>query len=224
MDYVSRHRPKRWPRITVAAVAALVVIGGAFILGRSSAGGGASDHSRQTGAAVGPLRVVHDIPTGYVHSSDGAVLAASNWIVQLGRLRSTWIAQTDLVATVVADQHDASIDTELHDTSIGAAPGEVTVFLPITAKPLAYDESQATVAVWLFGAGYSAAAGTAQSSAAVYAPGTWTTASVTLRWVEGDWKVYAETDKTGPDPAKTTNPADFANVLGTVLRVGYVSR
>jgi hypothetical protein len=171
---------------------------------------------------VGPRRVTNGVGVGYAHSRQGAVAAAANYtralssalILDTARRR----AAIDTLAAPEArarlqksfDQAVASIRAGLGVS--GSAGDGAQVLLratPVGWRVEQYGDGTARVAIWMTSVGGSV--GGSGGSAPVREG--WGTTTVTLRWVDGDWKQVASTTTDGPVPIADVAPPTAAGEL-----------
>ena len=197
-------------RLVVVVVVAAVLVGVGVVIGRQTApatpprAAAPDGQPAQTVAGPGPARVDGGVPVGYAHSEEGAVAAASQYATTLGsaamldaRSRATVFdrigiaeARDDLArladtADLFAEQ--LGISDELVDE-----PGFVYSTYPAGWRVRAYSDQEAVVDVWSTGLFM------ASGREAFMSP--WNTATFTLRWSDGDWRVAALETTDGPTP------------------------
>jgi hypothetical protein len=175
----------------------------------------------QAGTAVGragPRRMEHGVPVGYAHNDAGAVAAATNYVTVLSSSiildRDRRRAAIDVVAAPEArarlqrtfDQAVASLAKGLGVPAGAVDDGKVVLrAIPVGWRLEQYDDRRARVAIW--------ATGVAGTLAGVPVQEGWGTTTVSLRWVDGDWKQLASKTTDGPvpiaDPATPTAPSEL---------------
>ena len=173
---------------------------------------------------VGPRRVSNGVGVGYAHTQQGAVAAAANYtralssalILDTARRR----AAIDTLAAPEArarlqktfDQAVASIRAGLGVS--GSAGDGAQVLLratPVGWRVEQYGKGSARVAIWVTSVGGSLGG---QSGTVPVREG-WGTTTVSLRWVDGDWKQVASTTTDGPVPIADVAPPTAAGELVT---------
>lgn len=178
----------------------------------------------QAGASVGgvgPARVRDGVATGWAHSRDGAVAAATSYATLLSgplildaRRRHAAIAavaapaaEADLQRTF--DQLAPLLAKGLRAGQPGSAGGAAQLVLraiPVGWRLDSYDGARAQVAIWSTGIGGSTAGIPVQEA--------WGITTIGLAWVVGDWRVTSAKTEDGPVPvADDATPAD-APALG----------
>jgi hypothetical protein len=170
---------------------------------------------------VGPRRVTQGVGVGYAHSQQGAVAAAANYTRALS---SALILDTakrraaiDTLAAPEArarlqktfDQAVASIRAGLGVS--GSAGDGAQVLLratPVGWRVEHYDKATARVAIWVTSVG-----GSVGGSGSAPVREGWGTTTVSLRWVDGDWKQVASTTTDGPVPIADVAPPTASGEL-----------
>lgn len=176
------------------------------------------------GAGVGPRRVANGVGVGYAHSQQGAVAAAANYAKVLSSALILDTAQRRAAIDTLAapeararqqktfDQAVASLRAGLGVT--GPAAGRAQVLLratPVGWRVEQYGKGSARVAIWVTSVGGSLGG---QAGTVPVREG-WGTTTVSLRWVDGDWKQVASTTTDGPVPIADVAPPTAAGELVT---------
>lgn len=176
------------------------------------------------GAGVGPRRVANGVGVGYAHSQQGAVAAAANYAKVLSSDLILDTAQRRAAIDTLAapeararlqktfDQAVASLRAGLGVT--GPAAGRAQVLLratPVGWRVEQYGKGSARVAIWVTSVGGSLGG---QGGTVPVREG-WGTTTVSLRWVDGDWKQVASTTTDGPVPIADVAPPTAAGELVT---------
>jgi hypothetical protein len=224
----SRRRVGRWSLVTIGLLAALLV---AFLLGRSAGStnkppvaGPAQATSPARDASVSPAaRTAAGVPVGYSHDAAGAEAAAANYVVALGSANMVSSAtRKPMVAALADPQVEAAMQAQL-DQAYGSTLGRfgldaegrapkgqtfVSRALPIGVRADAVASDTARIEVWSAGLIGLSGRGSAQPIAA-----TWTTTTVSLRWVDGDWKWTTASQEDGPTPVQGSQPASSADAI-----------
>ena len=177
-----------------------------------------------TSSEVGPRAWRNEVGVGYAHSQEGAVAAAANYtrvlssdlILDDARRR----AAIDTLAAPEAkarlqktfDQAVASLRQGLGVTGAGGDGAQVLLrATPVGWRVEDYSSSAATVAIWVT----SVAGSLGQTSQPAPIREGWGTTTVSLRWVDGDWKQVASTTTDGPVPIADVAPPTAAGELVT---------
>jgi hypothetical protein len=180
--------------LALAAVLALVV---AFVVGHSTAGGGPS-----TAATPGPFHSVNGVTVGFDHTPSGAESAAAHYLLEIERAMDSLSAQRIAeVARVVATGPEAQAITA-HAPSVIAleeAHGAPLRRVAISTDPVTYLATAAQVTVlesWIYAT---------SSQEAV-----WAIERIALIWQGGDWRVSAIT---GGAPSANESLVDLRSQL-----------
>ncbi|MGW1800211.1 hypothetical protein ACWCQN_30750 [Streptomyces sp. NPDC001984] len=221
--------------VTVVGVVVLLIAAIAFANrgGDDSPSGGASGNKPATSptSATGNRPVETKsagIPTGFAHSEQGAQSAAANYAVALGstgmfnkenRHRIVDALYTPTAAAklqgAMDNAYSASFLTRLGLDANGDAPQGSTFVsrtIPVGTKAEQYSDGSAKVAVWYMGLiGMSAQTSTDPVSS------TWKTWSFDLQWVEGDWKIAADTQTDGPAPVPGDDKAASSDEISKAI-------
>jgi hypothetical protein len=170
---------------------------------------------------VGPRRFESGVGVGYAHSSQGAVAAAANYTRVLSSdlildTSSRRAAIDTLAAPEARSRLQKTFDQAVVPLRQGLgvgddASGSAQVLLratPVGWRVDSYDSETAKVAIWVTSVGGSI-------GGTVPAPirEGWGTTTVTLRWVDGDWKQVASTTTDGPVPIADVAPPTAAGEL-----------
>jgi hypothetical protein len=210
-----------WARRAIAGVLGVVLLIGAYALGRAGAPvepqaglpspeaageQGQDENAAPEGAdpapaggqgqaaAVGPTRVVNDVPVGYAQTEQGAIAAATNYLRAIGDKRAfsrEWRERTyrTLADPAVVDELITSVEASYEridaDLGLGDAAAYDGSLLAVTV-PVGYrvDEfapDRARVSVW--------AAGWLTRPNGQQLPLRAQTSTLDLVWVDGDWKL-----------------------------------
>jgi hypothetical protein len=196
-------RPNRWRRRVVNIVITLGLIASGIALGRMSV---PSDDDRSVPAqAAGAARMNGDVPVSYARTREGMVAAATNYsavlagplVLEPGRYR----AAEDVIASPTAradvraegEQAIATVDDSTRALTEAQRGVRVVVrYTPVAYRLTAYDGNRGTVsiwALWLVG------------EQGLLAPTeTWSTRTLGLEWIGGDWKLASSSTSAGPTP------------------------
>jgi hypothetical protein len=227
-------RRPQWRRYVGAGLVAVGALGAVgVVLAYSGASSSAPSRGSGTGSSVS-AHLVNGIPVGYPRAEAGARAAAVNYRVAWGstrlfnpdQRRQLIEATTDpATRTGSQGQNDATwvdIDRNLGLSTEGQpASGQTLVcrLAPAGAMTVAYSPDQAVIAVWssgLFGIVGSGSQRPLRDG--------WETATITLRWVNGDWKQTNSSIVQGPTPRPGTNtPADESAISTAAAQYGALS-
>ncbi|HXM57856.1 MAG TPA: hypothetical protein VOB72_20835 [Candidatus Dormibacteraeota bacterium] len=224
------NRPPRRLLIGAAALVALVLLAAAFVIGRASApaaGPTSSAAPATTQAGPGPTRTVNGVPVGYAHTQDGAVAAATNFlmvvdgplITQPDKYRS---AIDTLSAPEAREKQRSDAETTLSGSQYLITYAEKGRTVVSRVAPLAYHVdrytgSAAQLSIW--------AEALIAVDGVISLRELWATTTLTVRWTDGDWRlasIGAPTSSSyGPAPT-ITQPSVVAAALPPQL-VNYRS-
>lgn len=184
----------------------------------ASAGGGSNGSAADaSGPAVVPIQSsslptnsADNIPIGYPHTSAGAESAAANYVVAFYLPSMTKTSARHRLIDAIADPQKASdlesqLDTAYKQANVGnglsadgSAPSGLNFLQRCTPIGVSLDsESGTSVIVDVWNVTISGLVGTGSTHPVVEA---WSTATVALRWTQGDWKWVSLTSKDGPVP------------------------
>ncbi|MEZ0094561.1 hypothetical protein [Streptacidiphilus sp. EB129] len=225
-------------RVLVAVLGAVVVLVVALaVLNRTggsstppaTAGGTSVDGGGKATAPSGtqPVTTTQDgIATGFPHTDEGAQSAAVNYAVALGSSDMYTESSRHSIVTTVADPSSLTKLLGRFDPSYTALASKLglkngqgpdgTTFvsrtIPVGTKSDAYTSDQATVQVWSNSIGGLAGQGST-SPVTEY----WSTLTLTLQWVNSDWKVtdFAQVD--GPTPVSGNQAASSADAISNAV-------
>ncbi|MEV5506170.1 hypothetical protein [Streptomyces orinoci] len=234
-------RPKRSLVMVVGVVVLLLAAiafanrGGSSSGSGSSAGGSSKSGKTGSSSATAPSGVKPvegkngGIPSGFAHTEQGAQSAASNYAVALV---SADILQPERRHEIVQQVFSADVADDLQKKLDGAyskdflskvglnengeAPRGMTYVsrtAPVGAKTTEYSESSASVDVWCTGVFGMAGTGSTKP-----VTNDWFTMSIKLRWVDGDWKAQAFSQKNGPAPVSTDQTASSADEISKAVQ------
>jgi hypothetical protein len=222
-------RQPRWLLIGAAVLVGGVLLAAGFGAGRASAptGGPARGSTAGVQAGPGPTHVVNGVPVGYAHTEAGAVAAATNFLMVVDGPLVTqpdkYRSAIDTLAAPEAREKQRSAAAQrmagVQDLIGYARQGRAVV---LRVSPLAYHvdrygDAGATVSIW-------AETLIAVDDVLSLREG-WATASVSLAWAEGDWRLAdvtaGATGSAGPVPT-AIQPATQALLLPPQL-VNYRS-
>lgn len=205
-------------KAVVGLVAGAVVIG-LFV----GLGIGGRDGETKEVAGAGPTKVVAGVPVGYQRSKDGAAKAALGYEAALATLsRSPAAARRDAlnVMAVPARREEVVQAGEdafaFFDKQFGTQGVVRSAVIGYRVK--AYDQDAAEVELWEV-----SVVGRPET---VPARSGWSTRTVRLRWVDGDWRVAElPSEATGPTPqleGTASDPAEVIEAARELEEVRYV--
>lgn len=206
--------------ITAAAVVVLIVVvlAVAASCGGSEDGGEGAQSSAAIGSAHGPASIVDGIPAKYTHDKPGAATAAVNFVQSVDQARQGRTSGATLKDTRVGPTPSEALTKVLDVASDRTAGRTVFNSAPAMVTVPTYSDEQATVSVW--------AVGTSQSpvndDGKVGVLTLWTTTTVTLQWIDEDWKATDWQFQSGPNPDEVTLPEADAALSKTAM-TGYYS-
>jgi hypothetical protein len=172
-------------------------------------------------------RQVAGVATGFPHTRAGAESAATNYAVAIGSEQMLDDATRRRIIRAVADPAvEPAMQARMNDAfaslrefykldSDGEPPnGETFVYraLPVGSRLVSYREDAATVAVWTNGI-----IGVTGQNSTKPVLEAWHTITVTLRWVEGDWRWVSYDQKDGPTPVSGQQPASAADEIAEAV-------
>lgn len=214
-------------RVVVVALAGFL-IGLAVALTVASSGrstpGASSSPPAPIGpdSAAGPRGVEEGVPVGYARTPAGAAAAATAYLTVSAEgllLMDAPARDAALRRMLVPDPSPGTLAQVVGDPTLlervrqasagSGTPRAVLRNLPVAYRVDAFSPARARVSVW--GAAVWSIAG-------VGGPGeAWTTTSLELEWVEGDWRLWSLSSKEGPTPATTSGPVAGTDELIAAL-------
>ena len=192
--------------------------------GGTSTSEGVDPPSPVAGSApdTGPRAVEAGVPVGYARTPAGAAAAATAYLTVAAEslllmeasardaaVRRMLVpnASAETVASVVGDR--AVLERLRRSASPSGKPRAVLRNLPVAYRVDAISGARARVSVW---------AAAVWSITGVGGPGeAWTTTSMELEWVDGDWRLWSLSSKDGPTPSTTSGPVAGTDELITAL-------
>lgn len=171
------------------------------------------------------------VPVGYPHSVSGAESAAANYVVAFNSADMVYPSVRDRLIDAIADpaiggtlegQFDAAyaqIDDTYGLTSSGSAPAGQTFVeraAPVGVSLVSDTGQSATVSVWVV-----TLAGLAGNGSQHAVSEDWATVTVTLSWIDGDWKWFSFQSSDGPAPlGGLQTPAPGSTLQAAVTKFG----
>ncbi|WP_455357509.1 hypothetical protein [Streptomyces sp. SYSU K217416] len=238
--YGGARRPVRGSR-SLAAVVGVVALLIAAIAFANRGGGddaGAAAGAGTKRAEAGPTAATGvkpvegkngGIASGFAKTAQGAQSAAANYAVALGSdgmFNTT--SRSQIVSTVYAPEVAAArkgdLDKVYSDAKFlagiglsanGTAPKGLIFIsrtIPVGAKAEKFTGDTASVAVW-----YSSLFGLAGEGSKNPVSESWYTNTFDLKWINGDWKITAFTQKDGPVPVGRDQAASSAKEMADAV-------
>jgi len=195
-----------WLPVAVGLVAALVA---GLLIGRITAPNDERppDRGATRAPSPGPTREQAAVPVGYARTSDGAAAALLNYSVVLSRLLLEPPDRRSAALDVLASPEFATDTTRQLQRARAAAEagplgtalrGEGTAVYrggPLGFRVVRFSRDEAVVDTWAFGI--------AAADPGLDPQMTFQTATSTLVWRNGDWKLAASRSRPGPTPRVT---------------------
>ncbi|MGW7089445.1 hypothetical protein ACWGH2_38995 [Streptomyces sp. NPDC054871] len=223
--------------VTVVGVVVLLIAAIAF----ANRGGGGDESSSGDGgekAGAGPTAATGEKPvsgktsgvsSGFAKTEQGAQSAAANYASALGSDGMFNQPHRREIVQAVADPSSvkklqAGFDSDYSQAFLkriglnndGSAPAGSTFVnrtLPVGTKITSFGSTSATVEVWCSGLfGLTGEKSTNPVTA------SWFTVTMKLKWSDGDWKVLASSQKSGPTPVNGDNPISGADEIGKAVK------
>ncbi|MFD3558970.1 hypothetical protein ACFWVU_04775 [Streptomyces sp. NPDC058686] len=214
--------------ITVVGVVVLLIAAIAFANrggDESSSGGGGTD---KPGASATAPTGTKPVASGFAHDEQGAQSAAANYAVLLGgdgmfkvESRHSIVdgIYTPSAASKLKGPTDEAYSTAfLENLGLDADgnPPQGSTFvsrsIPVGSKVLEHSGDSAKVSVWYMGLlGISGASSTNPVSS------TWQTWTFDLQWTNGDWKITADSQKSGPTPVPGDERASTSDDISKAI-------
>lgn len=191
----------------VAAVVVLVVIIWAIV---SALGGDSgSSQSTQAGPAIrsahGPTSITRGVPSGYTHDKAGAATAGANFITAVDEARLGRVTADAVKSQLVVSQPTQALTKVLDedtDRQEAESAGEVSNDVPVVTSVTSYSPDRAVVSVWSVGASQMKVS----DAGKVGVNTLWATTTVTLQWIDNDWKASDWSFQLGPNPDQAMFP------------------
>ena len=173
----------------------------------------------QAAEGAGPSQVTHGVGVGYARSRAGAVAAAANYTQVLSSsLILDQAKRRAAIDTLAAPEARARLQRTFDQAVAqmrkgfgltGAAGDNASVLMratPVGWRIDNYGDGAATVAIWMTSVGGSVGG----ADGPVPIREGWSTTTVALRWVRGDWKQVKSTTSDGPVPIGDVAPPTAA--------------
>ncbi|MEW2267505.1 hypothetical protein ACGF5T_06860 [Streptomyces sp. NPDC047853] len=215
--------------VTVVGVVVLLIAAIAFA-NRGGGDSGASDEAadKPKTSATAPTGTT-PVQSGFAHDDQGAQSAAANYAVTLVSADILKPARrAEIVRQVFVADKQAALEDQFNrayskeflaniglDTNGDATAGNTYVSrtMPIGTKTTQYSDTAASVDVWCTGV-----FGTTGEKTTSPVSSDWFTMTLQLRWVDGDWKVEAFSQKDGPAPVPGDNRASSADEMSKAVQ------
>jgi hypothetical protein len=204
----------RWHALAAALLAVAVLVG-IFLLGHLTAGGTRTRTvTVNAGPGPGPARIVNGIPVGYTHNEAGAIAFATNWVAANGSLQMVNVAQRrEFEELTMVPAMGAVWERQLHAIfSGGVVAGAVTLAAPLGYQVVSFTPNAARIAVWFVSTG-----GNARTLGSDFETATlWST------WQGGDWRLTAFGVADGPvlPPPRDESPSARGYLVSQIAQVG----
>jgi hypothetical protein len=199
----------------LAFATAFIAIALSFAIGRTSRPPTSSPNLPAQFA--GAARMNGDVPVGYPRTRAGAVAAATNYSAVLAgplilepvryRAAESVIASPPAQAHLTAEGEQAISAVDESTRAVTQAQHGVRVFVrytPMAYRATAYGANRATVSIWglwLIG-----------EQRLLPPTETWSTRTVGLVWIGGDWKLSDSSTSPGPTPQAGQQAATTAEL------------
>lgn len=182
----------------------------------------------RSGTQAGPARSVDGVPVGYARNQDGATAALLNYSVVLSRLLLDPPERRQAALEAMGTAEFAAGTARRLDRARRAADqgplgqglrdGATTLYrgAPLGYRVVRFSAREAVIETWAFGL--------VANTSGLGPQMTFQTATSTLRWQDGDWKLAASNSRPGPTPAvgaDTTGPNDFVDGVGRLKGLRY---
>jgi hypothetical protein len=196
---------------------------------------GGSGPGSASGPAFPAQSGANGVLTGYADTQDGAVAAAANFVAAYGSdAMMTTDSRHQIVHAIADPAIESNLQTELDQAFALAAQGFgldkngkaptgqtfVSRAVPFGTSVTGFSASKATVAVWI-----NMIAGTAGQGSTHPVSETWTTVTLNLSWVNGDWKWSSFTQAAGPTPVpagqQVSSSSDLQQAVKQFARLRY---
>lgn len=183
-------------RSATAAFVVLVLLICAFLIGRATGGSLRAEPSApEGGTGIGPASVLHGVPVGYEHSEEGAVSAAANFarvMANVGGGQEDYIKAWSTMAAPAWRLEARELAETGFDFTIDRYGSDGTFsYSPIRYRLDEYSPTGATVDLW----GVTVAAAGSRTIEE-----SWTSLTLDLTWISGDWRLSGQESATGPSP------------------------
>jgi len=210
MDEYGYDERRRWIRLAGILMLTLMVAAAAFAVGRLSAPSSEPAQRATTTAqsGPGPTRVVNGVPVGYAHTQDGAVAAATNFLMVMG---GPLVTQPDkylsAIDTLAAPEARSKLHGDANRIVAGLQNGSGLVTYAQQGRAVIYRQSPLAYHIDAFNDGTAKVSIWSEGFVAVDGllplRETWSTSQISVAWSGDDWKAASfqgPTDTPGPVP------------------------
>ncbi|MFG2523666.1 hypothetical protein [Streptomyces sp. NPDC048527] len=214
--------------ITVVGVVVLLIAAIAFANRGGDTSSSARGDVKRPGASATAATGTKPVASGFAHDAQGAQSAAANYAVLLGgdgmfkvESRHSIVdgIYTPSAASKLKGPTDKAYSTAfLKNLGLDADgnPPQGSTFvsrsIPVGSKLLEHSGDSAKVSVWYMGLlGISGASSTNPVSS------TWLTWTFDLQWTDGDWKITADSQKSGPTPVPGDERASTSDDISKAI-------
>jgi hypothetical protein len=199
---LGRRRTIAW---TVLVMLALVLIGGAFVLGRVTC---ASDDSASSSAGM-TMRA--GVPVPNRHSVAGAATAAADFQIAGFRVAAGSLSASTAASVLLSAQASSAAEQVLAAPTASTAQlaQSRTSYAPLSLVVRSYTASRAVVQVW------GVAASSSRTTPQPAGTEDWGSSVISLTWDGSQWRVADQQFSDGPWPARAdqhpaTTTGDFS--------------
>ncbi|GAA4685014.1 hypothetical protein [Gordonia humi] len=212
-----------WPRsrpvlITAAAVIAVVVILLIVIASCSGSDDGDGVSEPGIGSAHGPTSIEDGIPTGFTQDRSGAATAGVVFTQAVDQASAGRVSGDKLESKMVGPGPSAALTEVLNSASDRAERKNVTNSAPAMVTVPLFTKDKAKVSIWAVTVGQNALGDSGKVGVATL----WSTTTVTLSWIDDDWKAIDWEFQSGPTPEEAQFP-DAGSSLAEQATAGYYS-
>lgn len=218
-------------RLVIAGVAVVVLAAAGVVLALLHHSPRATPTQRAAPPATATTSpsTVAGVPVGYPDTEAGAKAAAANYVVAFASESMFDASARHAIIAAVSDptvvgalqqQYDAAFQATMSRFGLSASgqPPHGQQFvaraLPVGVHVDAYDSTAARVSVW--SDGLIGLAGAQSKNPVAEA---WTTTTVSLRWVDGDWKWVTATQHDGPTPVSGLQSPSTADQIAQATQM-----
>lgn len=210
--------PSRPVLITAAGLVAVVLV---VLLIVASCGGSGSDEETSEpgiGSAHGPTSIEDGIPTGFTQDRSGAATAGVVFSQAVDQAQAGRVSADKLKSKLVGPGPSASLTEILTSATDRAEDKNVTNSAPAMVTVPLFTKDKAKVSIWAVTVGQNALGDSGKVGVATL----WSTTTVTLAWIDDDWKAIDWEFQSGPTPEEAQFP-DAGSSLAEQATAGYYS-
>lgn len=208
--------PRRGVIVVALLIGALLLITLGMALGRASVPHRLPDSPDAAPPATpvgpGPKANVDGVGIGWQRSTDGAIAAATVYLVGINGRGYVAVAPTRrrIILAIADPDQRAELATKADEVVRPEAPGEPFAaafaepkasawrLVPLGYRVESYADDSAVISVWAVQ--ITAGVGSANAPATA----RWSTTTLPLRWVEDDWKLDVAAARSVPGPSPAT--------------------